>query len=95
MIEKMNLTSSFDKTKTNELFLELDTNKTGKVNKGKFVEYINKNQTTDVAIKSFYETINEELSSKSEKIILKLKKIRNKECVQKDKEILNDINWYN
>ena len=77
-----------------KLFMEMDTNKTGKVNKGNFVEYVLKNHSTDIAIKSFYETVNEELCSKSEKIILKLKKLREKEYVKNDMETLSDVNWY-
>jgi hypothetical protein len=77
-----------------ELFLELDVENTGKVNKAKFVDYINRNSFSDKAYKSFYETINEQLLSKSEKIILKLKKIKEKEYIKYDKTSLRDINWY-
>ena len=77
----------------NELFLELDTEKSGKIKKSKFVEYLNKYPSTDKAFKSFYDTINEELYSKSEKIISKLKKLKEKHYVKEDKDTLSDIDW--
>jgi hypothetical protein len=88
LIEKLNLNEQIDKNLAKELFLELEVDKT------KFVDYINKNSFSDKAYKSFYETINEQLLSKSEKIILKLKKIREKEHIKNDKTSLRDINWY-
>ena len=73
----------------------MDLNKTGKVNKTNFVEYVYKNHSTDIVIKSFFETVNDELCSKTDKIISKLKRIRQKEYVKNDTETLSDIDWYN
>ena len=95
MIQKMNLTNQIDKAKAKEIFEELDTEKKGNVDKQKFIDYITHNHPhEDSAIKNFVESVNEQLYSKSEKIIVKLKKLKEKEYLQKDMQALNDLDWY-
>ena len=95
IVEKLKLTENIDKNKAKELFEMLDKDKKGKIEKSAFIEYItNYNQTiSDSSIKNFFELINNELASKSEKIISKLKKLREKSYIQNDNESVNDINW--
>lgn len=94
LIDKMGLSDKVDKSSALELFEELDKEKIGKIQKTKFVEYVNKKHgSSDILLKSFYEIISEELGNKSEKIIQKLKEIKKKEVIQKNEEILKDIDW--
>lgn len=74
----------------------MDINNTGKVLKNEFIEYIykksNENQNKSL-FSEIYEMINNELISKSERIILKLKRIMKKISVLNDKESEEDIEW--
>lgn len=94
LIEKLNLNQVIERDAAKQLFVELDVNKDGKIPKPKFVDFILKNSNADKSYKTFIDSINEHLYSKTEKIILKLKKLREKEYIQSDSSALDDINWY-
>lgn len=73
----------------------LDIDHKGKIEKSALVEYMTKYSQTEIdsSFKAFFEIINQELASKSEKIISKLKKLREISYFNKDDESINDINW--
>jgi hypothetical protein len=89
----MNLTEHIDKLTSKALFQELDKDKIGKVSKSKFIDFITKSSSNDRAYKSFIDSVNEHLYSKSEKILLKLKRLREKEYIKNDRDTLEDLNW--
>ena len=95
IVEKLNLSELIDKEKAKELFELLDEDKKGKIRKSTFVEYLLKytQKLNNSSFNSFFEIINNELSSKSEKIINKLKNLRLKESIKNDLDSVNDINW--
>ena len=82
---------NFDKDISKQIFEELDKGKTGKIKVDDFLDYLNEKLETHTNFHPFYLMIMEELSGKSEKIILKLKKLKHK--LQNDTEALDDLNW--
>jgi hypothetical protein len=57
------------------------------------LDYITEKLQTQTEFYPFYEQIMEELVGKSEKIILKLKKLKQKAYISNDAESLDDIDW--
>ena len=84
---------NFDKEISKKIFEELDVNKTGIIKIDDFLDYINEKLQTPTEFYPFYEQIMEELVGKSEKIILKLKKLKQKSYLANDHEALDDIDW--
>lgn len=90
LMQQMKVT--IDKTEVKQLFDKLDVDKTGKVSLETLMESIvNANQESSYA--QFFKQINEELTSKSERIILKLKKLKEKAYFANDGESLDDFDW--
>ena len=58
-----------------------------------FLDYITEKLQTQTEFYPFYEHIMEELVGKSEKIILKLKKLKQKAYIAHDSESLDDLDW--
>jgi Ca2+-binding EF-hand superfamily protein len=85
----------YTKESAKAIFDELDINKSGKVKTDHFVEYVSKQSTKQRRshFNKFYELMSRELVSKSEKIILKLKKIKHKAYIANDSDTLDDIDW--
>lgn len=84
---------NFDKEISRKIFEELDVNKTGTINTDDFIYYVSEKLHTS-EFYPFYEQIMGELEGKSEKIILKLKKLKQKSYIANDTESLNDIDWF-
>jgi len=57
-----------------------------------FLEHLSEKHYSKTNFNPFYHIIIEQLTGKSEKIIIKLKKIREK--LRKDYESMEDIDWY-
>ena len=75
------------------IFQDLDKNKTGKIKIEEFLDYITERLKDQTRFQPFYEHIMEELVGVSEKIIFKLKKIRQKAFLANDNEALEDLEW--
>jgi hypothetical protein len=84
---------NFDKEISRKIFEELDVNKTGNIKIDDFLDYISEKLHTS-EFYPFYEQIMGELVGKSEKIILKLKKLKQKSYIANDTEALDDIDWF-
>ena len=93
IIEKINLSNSHKKINANDLFLQLDSQNTEKITKYKFFDYINKYLHSDQTLKTNNESGKLKIFSRSDKIIFKLKKLKEKHYFQNDKDLLSDINW--
>ena len=76
-----------------KLFKELDKKKLGYVNTNDFIEeIINRNDSLIIdEFSEFFQKINESLQTKIEEIILKLKKIQNKNWVMNNRKFLSSI----
>lgn len=74
-------------------FKEFDKTKSGKIIVDDFLEYLSEKYNFNTNFNPFYYLIVEQLIGKSEKIIHKLKNIKQK--VYNDTEIIGDIDWYN
>ena len=57
------------------------------------INEIGKKVSQNEQINKFFSLLNQALLTKSEKIILRLKKLRNKNWLKTDNEGLNDVNW--
>ena len=101
MIEKLKLQSNkqcinienFDKEISKKIFKELDTDKSGVIKIDDFLDYITEKLKSQTEFQPFFEHIMEELVGKSEKIILKLKRLKQKSYISNDTESLEDIDW--
>jgi hypothetical protein len=71
----------------------LDINKTGVIKIDDFLDYITEKLHSSTEFQPFYEHIMEELVGKSEKIILKLKKLKQKAYFANDPDALDDFDW--
>jgi hypothetical protein len=92
LIEKMGLTVS--KEVADKIFKSLDVEKTGKVSLEKFAEMIMNAQSGQTCLTSdLLHQINEKLTTKSERIILSLKKLKTKALYADDKESLDELDW--
>lgn len=90
----MKLQKSFDKEISKKIFQDLDVNKTGIIKIDDFLDYITERLNSQNEFLPFYELIMDELVGKSEKIILKLKKLKQKAISSNDAESIEDIEWY-
>lgn len=92
IFEKMNITIGNEEAQ--KIFQDLDVEKTGKVKIEKFVEAITLSQKGQSSYSNVLKQINDGLVTVSERIILKLKKLKNKAVYTSDRESLEDIDWY-
>lgn len=81
-----------------KLFSELDSENKGKIKTDEFIEHISIKLNLEVddahkQLKEFYEIINEELITKSERIISKLKGIKKRANLANDNQTLDEIDW--
>ena len=99
LIEKLNSTNvDYIKTETAQLIFNiLDKKKKGSITTNDFVEeVINRNSNNiqnNNEIDIFFTELNQAVSTTSEKIILKLKKIKIQKWLKNDNEGASDINW--
>ena len=82
-----------------DIFKLLDKKNEGELKINDFlseISHINetgKKVSSNEQINKFFSLLNQALLTKSEKIILRLKKLRNKNWLKSDNEGLNDVNW--
>ena len=86
------------KNLSKKIFSDLDKESKGRINTEAFIEEIilrnsSKKEEKDEELGNFYTIINQELSTKSENIISKLKRIKNQDWVSDDNKAINDIEW--
>ena len=93
LIVNMKLTISNEDLKT--IFTRLDIEKKGKVSLDTLIENIKKEESEDNTYSQFFKKMGENLTTKSELIITKLKKLKQKANDQKDIESVEDIDWLN
>lgn len=92
MIETMNLQDLYSKETAKAIFEELDIDHQGKILAEHFIDFITRmNDSSN--FKKFFEIVAKELISPSEKIIVKLKKLKKKAYIEEDKESIEDIDW--
>jgi hypothetical protein len=98
MIEKLNLQSiffvieeNFDQESSKKIFEDLDKNKSGKIKTDDFLDYLSEKLRTETNFQPFYLLIMDELVGRSEKIIIKLKKM--KPHLVNHPESQDDIDW--
>jgi hypothetical protein len=91
IFEKMNIT--IDNIEAQKIFQDLDADKTGKVKFEKFVEAITLSQKGQSTYSNALKLINDSLVTVSERIIIKLKKLKNKASFTSDVESQEDIDW--
>ena len=91
IINNLELAQKYNRDSIKEIFGNIDKDKTGFINKTELVDYL-ENDSTDHYI-DLYDKMNKTLLSKSEKIILRLKKLRTRSYMMKDIESVDDINW--
>jgi Ca2+-binding EF-hand superfamily protein len=90
LVEKMKLTIC--KEDVQNLFNYLDLDKTGKVSLETFVDKILSSQESKNE-NDFFKSINDQLTTKAERIIIKLKQLRDKVVYANDKESMDDFDW--
>lgn len=93
MIEQMNLKESYNKLSAHQIFKELDINNHGKIKIETFIDYLEKSKEELTPYSDFYSNIYDELTTKSEKIINKLKSIKDVLKSINNKKALDDIDW--
>jgi hypothetical protein len=91
LIENMKLTISQEELGI--IFNRLDVEKTGKVNLESLMENIKKEEAHENNLTHIFKTLHENLTTKSEKIINKLKKLRIKAESSNDIESIEHLNW--
>jgi Ca2+-binding EF-hand superfamily protein len=91
IFEKMNVT--IDNDETTKIFQDLDVENTGKVKIEKFVEAVTLSQKASSTHTGVLKKINDELTTKSERIIIKLKNLKNRATFCSDSQSLDDIDW--
>lgn len=91
IVEKMNLTKSIGKDEVEKIFHSIDVNNSGKVKVSTFFDTIIYGQKEYLDI---FKKINNQLTTKSEKIIIKLKNLKSRAAFANDKESLDDLDWY-
>lgn len=84
----------FDKETSKKIFKDLDVNQTGWIKIEEFLDYVTQKIKDDSPFQPFYEHIMEELVGLSEKMIYKLKKLKQKAFISNDIEAMDDIDWY-
>lgn len=99
IIEKFKLQSklifdNFDKETSKKIFKELDKNNIGWIKIEEFLDYVSEKMKDQSPFQPFYEHIMEQLVGLSEKIINKLKHLKQKAFISNDLEAIDDINWY-
>lgn len=96
VMEKLKLSQiEISKEKAQLIFDELDHNKKGKIKSADFIEQIigNKKLESNEELNMFMDQVNESLITKSERVIEKLKKIKNKAWLAGDNESQDEIDW--
>lgn len=82
---------NFDKESSKQIFEDLDKNRSGKIKTDDFLDYLSEKLHSENNFQPFYLLIMDELVGKSEKIIIKLKKM--KHHLIDHPESLEDIDW--
>ena len=85
---------NFDKETSKKIFKELDKNNIGWIKIEEFLDYVSEKMKDQSPFQPFYEHIMEQLVGLSEKIINKLKHLKQKAFISNDLEAIDDINWY-
>ncbi len=93
MIESMGLQNQYTKEQAKAIFDEIDYEKNGKVDSEAFMERMSKSQINS-AYNQFFDLVEKDLATPSDKIIIKLKKLKSKSYIEKDTESVHDIDWY-
>ena len=91
IFEKMKIT--IDNEEAKKIFQDLDVEKTGRIKIENFIEAITLSQKNSTPYSSLLKQINDELTTVSERIITKLKKMKQKATYSSDTESLEDIDW--
>jgi Ca2+-binding EF-hand superfamily protein len=94
LIQKMQV--KIETEDLNNIFNELDVENNGKVSVSTLMEHIlKKNQENEGRdYENLFKKINDQLTTKSERIILKLKKLKEKAAFKNDAESIDDLDWY-
>ena len=71
----------------------MDTKKVGQIKTGEFIKLL-KDQITDEEFNEFFVISSEELVSKSENLLRKLREIEEDPEVKEDSKTLDDLDWY-
>ena len=91
VFEKMKIT--IDNEEAKKIFQDLDIDKTGQLQIEKFVEAITLSQKSSTSYSNILKQINEGLITVSERIMIKLKKMKHRATFSSDTESLEDIDW--
>jgi Ca2+-binding EF-hand superfamily protein len=92
LIQRMHL--KIDTNDLNKIFNQLDVDGSGKVSVSTLVEHVLKKENEGRGLQDIFKKINDQLTTKSERIILKLKKLKEKAAFKNDAESLDDLDWY-
>jgi hypothetical protein len=91
LIQKMHL--NIETEDLNKIFNQLDLDSSGKVSVSSLVEHVLKKENEGRGLEHIFKKINDQLTTKSERIILKLKKLKEKAAFRNDAESLDDLDW--
>jgi hypothetical protein len=91
LIQKMHL--NIETEDLNKIFNQLDLDSSGKVSVSSLVEHVLKKENEGRDLEHIFKKINDQLTTKSERIILKLKKLKEKAAFRNDAESLDDLDW--
>jgi hypothetical protein len=91
IFEKMNIT--FNNDEATKIFQELDVENTGKVMIEKFIEAVTLSQKASSTYTKVLKKIYDGLTTISERIIFKLKNLKNRAIYSSDMQSLEDIDW--
>lgn len=93
MIQKLKI-SDISTNDYFEILNELDFNQNTKAIKvEKFLKKIQSNKSLNKHINSLYQKLNDQLCTKAERIIMKLKNLRNKCIFNNDEESQKEFDW--
>jgi len=88
---KLYLEKCIDNAK--KVYAHLESNKSGYIKTEEFVRYLN-SLSNNEDFNDFFTVTTEEIISKSEKLLRKLREIK-EEIKENDEETLDDLDWYN
>lgn len=91
LIESMKLTISNEDLKS--IFNRLDKQEDGKVSLETLIENIKREESEETKFSQIFKKMNENLTTKSEKIITKLKNLKKKAEKNSDSESVEEIEW--
>lgn len=94
MIDKREIGKSLRRESVIKLFNRLDINNTGVIRSEEFIDLLHREEKDEEWLKEFFNSIqNQEVTSKSEVIIKKLKNIMLNERLKGDAKTLDDLEW--